>query len=269
MQVRCTCMLCGSWERADTTHRQRNSKQCRRTLGEPASVSISKCTTVAAACDSFAYVHPGVPRRHRSMSALMSAGTRRWTVAELTPALLPEFQALHSRLLPVQYDEKFYQKFFTSKTHVALVATVPDADADGATARRVVAFISVSLRKVHSYCGSDLTAYVMTLGTDERYRGMGIASDLLSRILDKVGYGSLVFEVSLHCTTSNTSAIQLYEKFGFRRTKMLSNHYRFHGALHDAYELVLLHPNNRFFESLRRSFRCCCCCCCLRRKIKV
>ena len=66
---------------------------------------------------------------------------------------------------------------------------------------------------------------IMTIATDSAYRGRGIATMLISAMTDifrQKGLGWLTLEVR----PSNTSALKLYDKLGFRQVGRRKNYYR-------------------------------------------
>jgi len=71
-----------------------------------------------------------------------------------------------------------------------------------------------------------------SLGVSKRFRGTGIAQELLSYSFERLKSPSYTLEVK----TTNQSAISLYEKFGFTKQKILKGYY----------------PNNRDGYLMRR-----------------
>lgn len=67
--------------------------------------------------------------------------------------------------------------------------------------------------------------YIANLAVREKYRRQGVASLLLEKVIETAEENDLSF-VSLEVRESNTSAINLYNKFGFVQQGVRKNFYR-------------------------------------------
>lgn len=85
-------------------------------------------------------------------------------------------------------------------------------------------------------------AYILTLGVVEEYRRNGIATLLLNSLVDhltKNPDGNSCKAVYLHVLTSNTTAIQFYERRNFSLHSYLPLYYSVHDVAKDGYSYVL------------------------------
>lgn len=148
---------------------------------------------------------------------------------------------LNSVVLPVQYSDKFYAdllKLRAEFVHMAYYKDVfvgaicarveparPPAGAvgpgggGGGSAEGVV-------HGAKGVSGSETSLYIMTLGVLAPYRGRGIGSALVRRVLDEAEKEPRITSVYLHVQTSNTDAIKLYERLGFEVGEKIEGYYK-------------------------------------------
>jgi len=72
----------------------------------------------------------------------------------------------------------------------------------------------------------DKRLYLITFGVRAKYQNMGIGTHLLTYILNLVSQRSDVHDIYLHVQTSNKTAIDFYQKFGFLVTETIRNFYK-------------------------------------------
>ncbi|KWX69158.1 ribosomal protein S18-alanine N-acetyltransferase [Mycobacterium sp. NAZ190054] len=72
---------------------------------------------------------------------------------------------------------------------------------------------------------------IHTVGVDPAYQGQGIGRNMLTRLIEHAGDGTIFLEVR----TDNDSAIALYESEGFVKIGVRKRYYRVSGA--DAYTM--------------------------------
>ena len=78
--------------------------------------------------------------------------------------------------------------------------------------------------------------YIMTLGTVDDYRGMGLASYLVLQCIEQeIEQDESCGTLYLHVLDTNFAAIQFYEKLGFYRVRLISNYYTIDGKLRHCY----------------------------------
>lgn len=95
--------------------------------------------------------------------------------------------------------------------------------------------IGVIISKLEPHRDVRMRGYIGMLVIDPQYRKMGIASNLVKLTIDNMKVDG-VDEIMLETEVINQGALNLYESFGFLRTKRL---YRYYLNTHDAYRLIL------------------------------
>mgnify|MGYP000866656224 FL=1 len=73
----------------------------------------------------------------------------------------------------------------------------------------------------------------MTLGVIDEFRGKGVASQLLNKVMQEANSNPLIRYVSLHVVIYN-SACRFYERNSFERIAQLEAYYRIFGTEYDA-----------------------------------
>ncbi|GAX19254.1 hypothetical protein FisN_4Lh160 [Fistulifera solaris] len=78
--------------------------------------------------------------------------------------------------------------------------------------------------------------YIMTLGTADDYRGMGLASYLVLQCIEqKIETDRSCGTLYLHVLDTNFAAIRFYEKLGFYCVRLIPNYYTIDGKLRHCY----------------------------------
>ncbi|ACS34557.1 ribosomal protein S18-alanine N-acetyltransferase [Thermococcus gammatolerans] len=88
---------------------------------------------------------------------------------------------------------------------------------------------------VMAYLRPDLEGHIMSIAVDERYRGNGIGSALLTEAINRLIARGARY-IGLEVRVSNEKAIKLYERFGFRKVKRIIGYY---SDGEDAYYMLL------------------------------
>ena len=83
--------------------------------------------------------------------------------------------------------------------------------------------VGVVVCKIDQHKSGRTRGYIGMLAVDKRYRKRGIASKLVSTVLDRMS--RIVDECVLEAEVSNQGALSLYRRLGFLRTKLLHNYY--------------------------------------------
>ena len=91
------------------------------------------------------------------------------------------------------------------------------------------------ISKVETHRDVRLRGYIGMLAVEEKFRGRGIAKQLIGKSLD-IMIAKGCDEIILETEVVNKKALKLYEGFGFVRVKRL---YRYYMNKHDAYRLIL------------------------------
>ena len=80
---------------------------------------------------------------------------------------------------------------------------------------------------------------IETLNVDPKFRGKGIALNLLKAAEWDIKKYDNVRKIRLEVSTGNSHAISLYERAGFRKTEILKQYYKFsHCGSSDAYRMI-------------------------------
>ena len=85
--------------------------------------------------------------------------------------------------------------------------------------------VGVVVCKVDQHKSGRTRGYIGMLAVDQRYRKRGIASKLVSTVLDRMEKMGNVDECVLEAEVTNQGALSLYRRLGFLRTKLLHNYY--------------------------------------------
>lgn len=152
--------------------------------------------------------------------------------------MIERIRILDSVCFPVKYSESYYfnigsfqkgdpERNWTDLNNVAffnelLVGSItsrmepyvlePPGGADG----EIDYSNEEKLKELHSPVPNRFRVYIMTLCVLEPYRRMGLAKQLVQRVVDYVKNRVLeVEEVGLHVQMSNEAALQFYKKMGF------------------------------------------------------
>ena len=87
--------------------------------------------------------------------------------------------------------------------------------------------------------------YIAMLAVEEEYRKRGLGKKMVELLIDIYKNIYKVDEISIETEFDNYAALNLYESFGFVRTKMYLNYYF---NANNAYKLKLFHFNNEIEE---------------------
>lgn len=88
---------------------------------------------------------------------------------------------------------------------------------------------------VMAYLRPDLEGHIMSIAVDPKYRGKGVGSALLSEVIERLAARGAKW-IGLEVRVSNQNAINLYERFGFKRIKRVIGYY---SDGEDAYYMLL------------------------------
>jgi ribosomal-protein-alanine N-acetyltransferase len=131
-------------------------------------------------------------------------------IRRLTYADLPQVVAIERRAFPTPWSLAMFVLELSKPGGVCLAAT----DADG---------------RLTGYCicsRYDVVWHVMNVAVDPDQRRRGIASRLLTTLLERLGDDA---KLTLEVRTSNEGAIALYEGFGFRSAGVRPRYYQDNG----------------------------------------
>ncbi|VUC34137.1 unnamed protein product [Clonostachys rosea] len=142
---------------------------------------------------------------------------------------LPAIRALISKDLSEPYSIYVYRYFLCQWAHLCFMALSP---VDGSLVGVIICKLEV--HAVHST--PTRRGYIAMLATASPYRGRGVATALVKMAIDAMAVRK-ADEIVLETEEDNLSAMRLYERLGFLRSKKLHRYY-LNG--NSAYRLVLL-----------------------------
>ena len=132
---------------------------------------------------------------------------------------IDEVMELNLRNLPENYYREFFVYHLENWPDAFIVAEAPDG--------RLVGYIMSRVETGIGYLTKFITnkGHVISIAVDPPYRRRGIAQALLTTSMKamKEKYGGK--EVFLEVRVSNTPAIKLYEKLGFKKIKRIIAYY--------------------------------------------
>lgn len=145
------------------------------------------------------------------------------------PALKDQFEAV-SNLISANLSEPYsiyvYWYFFHQWPHYCFLVSEENLSD----------IIGVLICKVGPHREVRMRGYIGMLVIEPKYRGRGIAKNLVKLGVEKMVQWDHVDEIMLETETSNLAALLLYELFGFLRTKRM---YRYYLNGSDAFRLIL------------------------------
>jgi len=126
---------------------------------------------------------------------------------------------INAETLPENYSTFFYRDLYRRFPETFLVA-----EADGAIQGYMMCRIERGLSKLKSLRPAK-QCHVVSIAVKEPYRRRGIASELMTAVMEraKENYGAK--ECFLEVRLSNDAAINLYEKLGFSKVKRNYGYY--------------------------------------------
>ncbi|KAL4906139.1 hypothetical protein BDW74DRAFT_151372 [Aspergillus multicolor] len=144
-------------------------------------------------------------------------------------AYVAAMRQLISKDLSEPYSIYVYRYFLYQWGDLCFLAM----DTDPATGEEQMVGVVVSKLEPHRH--GPMRGYIAMLAVQEEYRGKGIATRLVRMAIDAMEMGG-ADEIALETEITNTGAMKLYERLGFRRSKRLHRYY-LNG--NSAYRLVL------------------------------
>lgn len=148
---------------------------------------------------------------------------------ELEKEYLPSIRALISKDLSEPYSIYVYRYFLYQWGHLCFMALNPSDSS-------LVGVIICKLEVHQSHSPPTRRGYIAMLAVSETFRGHGIATALVKQAIEAMAARD-ADEIVLETEETNLSAMRLYERLGFMRSKKLHRYY-LNG--NSAYRLVLL-----------------------------
>ncbi|KAI9023002.1 acyl-CoA N-acyltransferase [Phycomyces nitens] len=149
------------------------------------------------------------------------------SLANVTERNIDQLVRLNVKIFPVIYNTKFYDLVLKAGPFAQMV-TVNNVCVGGICCRIEENPLDPSLSSV----------YIQTLGVLKAFQRLGLGHLLISHILEEASRSSnpKITSIYLHVQTSNSIAIDFYEKHGFRKI-MTARHYYPSMECKDAYVL--------------------------------
>ncbi|KAL1900371.1 N-alpha-acetyltransferase 30 [Ceratocystis pirilliformis] len=148
---------------------------------------------------------------------------------ELEKKYLPDIRALISKDLSEPYSIYVYRYFLCQWAHLCFLALNEEDET-------LIGVIVCKLEVHSSRSPPTRRGYIAMLAVESTYRGRGIATSLVKQAIAAMADRD-ADEIVLETEETNKSAIQLYERLGFIRSKKLHRYY-LNG--NSAYRLILL-----------------------------
>ena len=171
-------------------------------------------------------------------------GARAFTIRKATKEDIPAVMTVNLRSLPENYWYGFYEYILLNWSESFLVAEV-DGVVVGYAMSRVEDTGDPLLLGLIDDKGNPLVrgwqepkkaGHLVSIAVLREYRGRGIGSALLAETIRVMRDNYKVDSIFLEVRVSNTPAINLYKKFGFRVVRRIPHYYR---DGEDAYVMVL------------------------------
>lgn len=165
------------------------------------------------------FSHPGTPL------------VKNITLVPCDKSLVPSFQRLNTLLLPIPYPSNFYKEILSDPTaaNLTLLAIWHD-DPSTSTSHpgKVIGAIRCRILPDPSTQATpkDKILYISTLGVLSPYRSYGVATALLSVLIERGIRQYGVNAVGAHVWEHSQDAREWYRKRGFRETHLEQGYYR-------------------------------------------
>ena len=137
-----------------------------------------------------------------------------FTLRDFRPEDLDEVIRINRTCLPENYSAYFFMSVHRRYPDLFLVA-----ERDG----RVIGYIMCRIER--SFLGLSTRGHVISIAVMPEHRRMGIATALMEEALSRMAKRYGASECYLEVRVSNTPAINLYEKLGFRKDHIVKKYY--------------------------------------------
>jgi ribosomal protein S18 acetylase RimI-like enzyme len=159
------------------------------------------------------------------------------SITSITAETLPAFRRMTSLLLPIPYPDKFYNEILTDDvaSNISLVCLWTDGRPAPERTARVVSGIrcrllpySPTVSSVHDdTVPKDVPSlYISTVTTLAPYRGHGLASALLRRVIARAIRDYGITTVTAHMWEANEDVREWYANHGFKEVRFEEQYYR-------------------------------------------
>ena len=133
---------------------------------------------------------------------------------DFRPEDLKEVMHINRTCLPENYSSYFFMSIHRNYPDLFLVAE---------RGGRVVGYIMCRVEK--SFFSRKVKGHVISIAVMPEHRRMGIATALMKEALSRMAERYGASECFLEVRVSNTPAINLYEKLGFKKADVIPHYY--------------------------------------------
>ena len=206
----------------------------------------------------------------------------------LTISNLEEIKNLHKEWFPIDYDDDYFKKVFINKYSsyftigafynieikqeknvlknkeiIIGMALCEFREVSkyfvNHTSREAIKEICNNIdfnEEVNSYlkCQSYNCVYIMTIGVLDEFRKLHIGSNLVKHIIDIAMWEYLCVGVYLDVIVYNQSAINFYEKNGFKKVSTIKNYYDIKGVFYDSDVFLKIFTRKEKDEFRRKNY---------------
>jgi ribosomal-protein-alanine N-acetyltransferase len=151
----------------------------------------------------------------RSVAAHSVEGPQPVEIRRLAYPDLPEVIAIERRVFPTPWSLAMFVLELSKQSGICLAATMPDADGE----QRLVGYLICSRY--------DTVWHIMNVAIDAEQQRKRLASALLAELYARVGDPEARY--TLEVRRSNSVAIRLYEREGFRAAGLRRRYYQDNG----------------------------------------
>ena len=140
-------------------------------------------------------------------------------LGDVTDKNIQQLRLLNAAILPVRYQEKFYESILKQPPAFVRSASYNDV---------VIAAVACRKEPRSEEEGGGSKLYIMTLGVLAPYREHGVGTQLIQYVLKLLKSPTCndVKEVFAHVHTENETAVDFYKKYGFQVTATIPNYYK-------------------------------------------
>ena len=140
-------------------------------------------------------------------------------VREAEPTDIPDIIQINQKTLPENYPEHFFREIYERYSKAFLVV-----EGEG----KLLGYIMCRMEGGVSNFGLRWVrrGHIVSVAVLPKYRRQGLATQLIQESTKALATEYNAKEVILEVRITNLPAIQLYEKLGFQRIRILSTYYR-------------------------------------------
>ncbi|CAH9140781.1 unnamed protein product [Cuscuta epithymum] len=178
----------------------------------------------------------------------------------LRPSDLKVLEKIHGELFPFRYEPEFFQDIVNGGNGIVSWGAV-DCNRTNGKSDELIGFVTTEVvfargSEVDDFVKFDpskpneTVVYILTLGVLKSYRKLGIATSLISLVIDYATSMQTCKAVYLHVVSDNAPAISLYKKMSFKCIRRLCSFYPIEAGQRDAFLYIYYLNGGRSPRSL-------------------